>query len=61
MTPECILNAVLGLLLAAGCMLALPIYWWLLVTPLVALWKWLRHRDSAGKDPAPRLPFANDG
>ena len=34
------LDAALFVLLLVGNLLALPIWWWLSVTPLTRLWKW---------------------
>ena len=41
-----LLNVVLGILLLLGCALSLPIYWWLLVTPLVSRWKQYRAKQT---------------
>ncbi len=38
-TAQRILDIVLGVTLAVGCVLSLPIYWWLFGTPLVMLCK----------------------
>jgi type II secretory pathway component PulM len=32
-------DALLAILLAAGCLLCLPVYWWLVVSPLLRLFK----------------------
>lgn len=37
-----ICDVVLAILLGSGCVLSLPIYWWLFGTPFVHLWKWWR-------------------
>jgi len=39
-----VFNVVLAILLAAGCVLSLPIYLWLFGTPFLQLWKWWRSR-----------------
>jgi hypothetical protein len=39
-----ILDTILGITLAIGCALSLPIWWWLLVTPLVRFVKWYHTR-----------------
>jgi len=36
------LDAILLILLLVGNLLALPIWWWLLATPIVRLWRWYR-------------------
>jgi len=44
------MDVVLATLLGIGCVMSLPIYWWLFVTPFMQLAK------SAGKHPAVRIP-----
>ena len=44
-----VLDGLLAVLLATGCLLGLPIYWWLFGTPFVRLWQWWRTRRRAAR------------
>ena len=50
-----LLDIAAAILIAAGCVLALPIYWWLFGAPFVRLWEWWRPQSrgrsaSGGRD-----------
>ena len=52
-------DLVVAILLAAGCVLSLPVYWWLFGTPFVRLWRcWRPRRDQADKHGSVHQPEA---
>jgi hypothetical protein len=48
------LDVLLAITLTTGCLLGLPIYWWLFGTPIVRLWRWWRAKRRGASSPRSR-------